>query len=52
MPDYIIQALGETGLIDRAVKLVTKRKRLNQMLTELKCGGVYMKIKHSSSVKN
>jgi len=39
------------GWIDRAKKKETKQKRLNQMLHELKAGGVYMKMKHSASTK-
>lgn len=30
---------------------VTKEKRLNQMLSELKTGGIYMKMKHNPSKK-
>lgn len=37
--------------IERAKKNETKQKRLNQMLHELKVGGVYMKMKHSASTK-
>ena len=39
------------GWIERAKKVETKRKRLNQMLDELKKGGIYMKKKHPSSRK-
>jgi uncharacterized protein YdeI (YjbR/CyaY-like superfamily) len=39
------------GWIERAKKEETKQKRLNQMLEELKTGGVYMKMKHPPSVK-
>lgn len=40
------------GWIERAKKQETKEKRLQQMIDELKAGGVYMKMKHSASVKN
>lgn len=39
------------GWINRAKREETKLKRLNQMLTELKKGGVYMKMSHPASVK-
>ena len=39
------------GWIGRAKKEETKQKRLNQMLDELKTGGVYMKMKHPASIK-
>ena len=39
---WILQAKQET----------TKQKRLKQMLSELKRGGVYMKMKHHASIKN
>ena len=39
------------GWIGRAKKEETKQKRLNQMLHELKAGGVYMKMKHPASIK-
>jgi len=39
------------GWIARAKKEETKQKRLNQMLYELKVGGVYMKMKHPASIK-
>lgn len=39
------------GWIERAKKKETKQKRLNQMLHELKVGGVYMKMEHSASTK-
>ena len=39
------------GWIERAKKEETKQKRLNQMLDELKAGGVYMKMKHHASIK-
>lgn len=34
------------GWINRAVQQKTKMKRLNQMLAELKNGGLYMKMKY------
>ena len=37
------------GWIDRAIKPETILKRLNQMLDELKRGGVYMKMDHPAS---
>ncbi|MCW8899688.1 MAG: YdeI/OmpD-associated family protein [Gammaproteobacteria bacterium] len=37
------------GWINSAKKQETKDKRLNQMLDELKKGGIYMKMKHSPS---
>lgn len=39
------------GWINRAKRRETKEKRLNQMLDELKTGGVYMKMAHPSSKK-
>lgn len=39
------------GWIARAKKAETKQKRLDQMLHELKVGGVYMKMKHPASAK-
>ncbi len=39
------------GWIARAKKEETRQKRLNQMLEELKTGGVYMKMKHPASIK-
>ncbi len=38
--------------IGRAKREETKANRLHQMLDELERGGVYMKMKHSSSAKN
>ncbi len=35
------------GWINRAVREETKMKRLNQMLTELKKGGLYMNFKYN-----
>ncbi|MCL4254103.1 MAG: YdeI/OmpD-associated family protein [Anaerolineae bacterium] len=37
--------------INRAKQESTKQKRLNQMLDELKKGGVYMNMKHPASEK-
>ena len=39
------------GWINRAKRQDTKEKRLNQMLDELKIGGVYMKMDHPASAK-
>ncbi len=39
------------GWIERAKRQETKEKRLRQMIDELKTGGVYMKMKHSASMK-
>jgi len=39
------------GWIERAKKEETKQKRLNQMLDELKVGGIYMKMEHPASIK-
>lgn len=36
------------GWINRAKRMETKQKRLNQMLAELEKGDVYMKMKYSS----
>ncbi len=38
--------------IDTAKREETKEKRLQQMLTELKTGGVYMKMAHPASRKS
>lgn len=40
------------GWIDRAKRQETKDKRINQMLEELRQGGVYMKMDHPSSRKS
>lgn len=40
------------GWITRAKLSTTRTKRLEQMLKELKVGGVYMKMKHPASAKN
>jgi uncharacterized protein YdeI (YjbR/CyaY-like superfamily) len=39
------------GWIIRAKRRETREKRLNQMLDELRAGGIYMKMKHPPSVK-
>lgn len=39
------------GWIERAKRPETKQKRLDQMLDELKKGGVYMKMDHPASRK-
>lgn len=39
------------GWINQAKRKETKQKRLNQMLAELKQGGVYMKMAHPASAK-
>jgi len=55
MGDYLArppyQQNDYIGWITRAKKPGTKTKRLNQMLDELKRGGIYMKMKHPSSIK-
>jgi uncharacterized protein YdeI (YjbR/CyaY-like superfamily) len=40
------------GWIKQAKRQETKDKRLQQMLTELKEGGIYMKMNHPASAKN
>ena len=40
------------GWINQAKLELTKQKRLEQMLAELKQGGVYMKMSHPASSKN
>ena len=40
------------GWISRAAREETRIKRINQMLDELRAGGVYMKMKHPASNKN
>lgn len=49
-PDY--QRNDYIGWINRAKREDTKLKRMNQMLDELKRGGVYMKMDHPASRKN
>ena len=39
------------GWIERAKRLETREKRLEQMLKELDAGGVYMNMKHPASRK-
>ena len=39
------------GWINQAKQEATKQKQLNQMLVELKQGGVYMKMAHPASAK-
>ena len=39
------------GWIERAKRQETKDKRLQQMIDELKIGGVYMNMKHPASSK-
>lgn len=55
MQDYLdrpaYQQNDYIGWINQAKLEATKQKRLNQMLNELKKGGVYMKMPHSGSVK-
>jgi len=55
MQDYLnrpaYQQNDYIGWIERAKRDQTKQKRLDQMLSELKVGGVYMKMKHPSSIK-
>lgn len=56
MKDYLerpaYQQNDYIGWINQAKQDATKQKRLNQMLDELKQGGVYMKMSHPASVKN
>ena len=56
MQDYLerpaYQQNDYIGWINQAKQDTTKQKRLNQMLDELKQGGVYMKMPHPASVKN
>ncbi|MEX0905503.1 MAG: YdeI/OmpD-associated family protein [Balneolaceae bacterium] len=40
------------GWINRAKRQETKKKRLRQMLDELKAGGIYMKMDHPPSKKD
>ena len=40
------------GWIARAARPETRLKRVNQMLEELRAGGVYMKMGHPASSKN
>jgi len=56
MDDYLkrpaYQQNDYIGWIERAKQMETKQKRLNQMLSELEAGGVYMKMKHQASKKS
>jgi uncharacterized protein YdeI (YjbR/CyaY-like superfamily) len=49
-PDY--QRNDYLLWINQAKKEETKKKRLNQMLEELRIGGVYMKMSHHPSEKD
>lgn len=40
------------GWITRAAKEETRLKRIDQMIAELKVGGVYMKMAHPASAKH
>ena len=40
------------GWITRAARDETRTKRINQMLDELRAGGVYMNMAHPASAKN
>jgi len=40
------------GWIARAKRLETREKRIQQMLDELRSGGVYMNMEHPSSAKD
>lgn len=55
MPDYLARPAYQQndyiGWINQAKRETTKQKRLNQMLAELRQGGVYMKMAHLPSVK-
>lgn len=55
MQDYLkrpaYQQNDYLGWINQAKQEITKQKRLNQMLAELKQGGVYMKMVHPASAK-
>jgi uncharacterized protein YdeI (YjbR/CyaY-like superfamily) len=55
MQDYLerpaYQQNDYIGWINRAKQEATKQKRLNQMLVELKQGGLYMKMAHPASAK-
>lgn len=42
----------KNALVSNTKLLATKTKRLNQMLKELKVGGVYMNMKHPASAKH
>lgn len=55
MQDYLdrpaYQQNDYIGWINQAKQEATKQKRLKQMLSELKQGGVYMKMAHTASAK-
>ncbi|PWN05999.1 YdeI/OmpD-associated family protein [Rhodohalobacter mucosus] len=55
MDDYLARPAYQQndylGWINRAKRIQTKKKRLNQMLDELERGGVYMKMDHPPSRK-
>ena len=55
MRDYLARPAYQQndyiGWINQAQLEATKQKRLNQMLIELKQGGVYMKMPHQASAK-
>ena len=55
MNDYLerpaYQQNDYIGWINQARHDATKQKRLNQMIAELKQGGVYMRMSHPSSAK-
>jgi len=56
MEDYLkrpaYQQNDYIGWIERAKREETRKKRIDQMVEELKIGGVYMKMKHPPSLKN
>ena len=56
MEDYLnrpsYQQNDYIGWIERAKREETKKKRVTQMLEELKVGGVYMKMAHPASRKD
>jgi len=45
------QQNGYLGWIQRAKRVTTQEKRLQQMLHELEVGGVYMKMPHPASAQ-
>jgi uncharacterized protein YdeI (YjbR/CyaY-like superfamily) len=56
MDDYLnrppYQQNDYLGWIEHAKQTKTRKKRLEQMLNELKAGGIYMKMKHPASGKS
>ena len=56
MKDYLARPAYQqndyVGWITRAKKQETKEKRLQQMLSELKAGGVYMKMENAASARD